>query len=596
METKKQKPLLQRLFRFAGGHKGLTVLGMVLSGVSAIVALLPVVFVWWGIGDILEIYPHVTLTEGIQKNAWLAVACAVGAMLIYVIALMLTHVAAFRIATNMKKEALRHIVNLPLGYFSNTGSGKMRRIISDSASATEAYLAHQLPDLVGAFVTPLAVVIMLFVFHWQLGLLSLISVVLSFVCMSFMFDKEQPVQMKQYQTALEDMNNDATEYVRGIPVVKTFNQSVFSFERFHSVILKYKEYVSQYAVRCRMPMVLFQTGLASTAVFLVLGAIALVGTQGNLEEFFLDFLFYLLFTPICSMLLTKIMWTSQATMMAGDAITRIEDLLAQSPLSQPEHPKVPQGFDITLENVVFTYPGGAKKAVDGVSLRIQQGQTVALVGPSGGGKSTLASLIPRFWDVEEGAVKIGGVDVREIGEAELMQHVSFVFQSTNLYKASILDNLREGKQNASMDEINAAIKAARCEDIIAKLPNGLDSVYGTKGIYLSGGEVQRIALARAILRNAPIILLDEATAFADPENEHQIQQAFRELTKGKTVLMIAHRLSTIRNADQICVISGGKMVEQGTHDQLVEHGGMYCEMWQEYNEAFVWAESEVQAP
>ncbi len=587
-EKQKQKSLLKRLYTFAGNYKHFTNLGMILSGVSAVMTLLPIIFIYQGVSEIISIYPNITLTDSVITNAWLAVISAIGAMVVYTAALMCTHIAAYRIAKNMRKIALKHIMTLPLGFFSNTGSGKLRRIISDSAGATETYLAHQLPDLVGAYTTPIAVLVILFVFDWRLGLISLAPIVLAAVSMMSGMGKNQPERIKQYQSALENMNNEATEYVRGVPVVKTFNQSVFSFERFHGVINTYKKYVSQYAYRMRIPMTMFQVFLASTPIFLVLSSIFIISGQSDMQSFFLSFFFYLIFTPIASLMLMKIMWVMQHTMVASDAIDRIDGLLSEKPLVQPKNPSIPKTADIEMKNITFTYPNTHKKAVDNVTISIKQGQTVAFVGPSGGGKTTLATLIPRFWDVDSGTVSIGGIDVKDIDNTELMRNISFVFQNTNLYKASILDNLREGKPNATIHEINKALKAAMCEEIIAKLPKGLDTIYGTKGVYLSGGEAQRIALARAILRDAPIILLDEATAFADPENEHQIQLAFNELTKGKTVLIIAHRLSTIKNADLIYVIADGKVAEQGTHDELVAKNELYSKMWAEYNNAFIW--------
>ncbi len=593
MKKQKQKSLLERLFVFAGKYKHITRLGMILSGISAVMAVFPIIYIFLGVREIVGLYPNIVLSDSIVQNAWMAVSSALGSMFVYMLALMCTHLAAFRIATNMRKSALKHIMTLPLGFFSNSGSGKIRKIIDGSAAATESYLAHQLPDLVGAYVTPIAVIVILFVFDWRLGLISLAPIIFAAVSMMSGMGKDQPMRIKQYQTALENMNNEATEYVRGIPVVKTFNQSIFSFERFHNVIKEYKKYVSEYSYRMRMPMTLFQVFLASTPIFLVISSILIISGQSDMMDFFLNFFFYLAFTPISSLMLMKIMWVMQHSMLATDAIERIENLLNEKPLKKAISPKVPQNANIEMENISFTYQNANKKAVDNVTINIKQGQTVAFVGPSGGGKTTLATLIPRFWDVESGCVKIGGVDVREIENEELMKNVSFVFQNTNLYKASILDNLREGKPNATKDEVENALKCAMCEDIIAKLPYGIETVYGTKGVYLSGGEAQRIALARAILRDAPIILLDEATAFADPENEYQIQLAMSELTKGKTVLMIAHRLSTVKNADLIYVIEDGKIAEQGTHNELVSKGGIYSKMWKEYNNAFVWKESGV---
>ncbi len=595
MEKTKEKkvPILRNLFRFAGGHKYLTILGMILSGLSAAITLLPIIFIWYGVREIVETYPVITMTESIWRNAILAVVCSLLAMAVYTAALFCTHLSAFRIARNIRQTAIAHMMKLPLGYFNTTGSGKLRRVINDSAGATETYLAHQLPDMIGAFTTPVCVLAILAIFDWRIGLISLISIVLGFIAMSITMGGDRSARIKKYQTALEDMNNEATEYVRGIPVVKTFNQSIFSFERFHRSILNYREYVIDFTYNARKPMVLFQTFLGSTPIFLVLSAIFMIGTEADPKQFFLNFFFYLLFTPICSLMLMKIMWVSQHTMMATDALDRIDEFLTEKPMAQPSIARVPSTFNIELDNISFKYPLSDVQTLSNINLDIKQGATVALVGPSGGGKSTLATLLARFWDVDSGSIKIGGIDVKDIGESELMKNISFVFQNTNLYKASILDNLKEGNPNATPKQIEAALRAARCEDIIAKLPQGVDTVYGTKGVYLSGGEAQRIALARAILKDAPIILLDEATAFTDPENEHEIQLAFNELTKGKTVLIIAHRLSTVQNADCIFLLDEGQIKESGTHEQLLQSRGLYSEMWEEYNSAFIWNESGV---
>ncbi len=592
-ETKKMS-VLQRLFKYAGNYKYLTIAGMVLSGISAVFTLLPIIYIWKVIREVVMSYPDISLTQSVSQNAWLAVAFAIGAMVVYLGALLFTHVAAYRIAKNMRKKALAHIMTLPLGFFTSNGSGKLKRIINDSAGATETYLAHQLPDIVGAITTPIVVLFILFVFDWKLGAISLLPIIIAAVSMILGMGSDQAQRIQQYQSALENMNNEATEYVRGIPVVKTFNQSIFSFKRFYNIIQDYKGYVSQYAHNMRVPMTIFQVFLASTPVFLVISSIFLISGESNMQEFFLNFFFYLIFTPISSLMLMKIMWVSQHSTLAGDSLNRIDALLENKPLTKPNNPQVPNSSTIKMENISFTYPGANKKAIDEVNLTINEGQTVAFVGPSGGGKTTLATLIPRFFDVDMGTVKIGDINVKDIDEATLMKNISFVFQNTNLYKVSILDNLREGNPNATIEEVHSALKAARCEDIIGKLPYGINTIYGTKGVYLSGGEAQRIALARAILKDAPIILLDEATAFADPENEHLIQQAFNELTKGKTVLMIAHRLSTVKNVDVIYVIKDGQIVEQGKHSGLIENKGIYSDMWNEYNNAFIWKESEVQ--
>ncbi len=590
-ESSKKQSLLKRLFIFAKGYQVLTVIGMLLSAVSTVISLLPVVFIWRCVTEIIEIYPNIVLTDTIILNAWNAVFTAVSAMIIYAIALMCTHIAAFRIAKNIRKTSLNHIMKLPLGFFTENGSGKLRRIINDNASATESYLAHQLPDLIGAYVTPITVLILLFLFDWKLGIVSLLPLIFATVAMMSGMGKDQPERLRQYQSALENMNNEATEYVRGIPVVKTFNQSIFSFKKFHDVITYYKTQVSGYSYRMRMPMTLFQVFLATTPIFLVLFSVFVINGQNDVVTYFSYFFFYLIFTPIASMMMMKIMWVMQHGMLAKDALERIDDLLQNKQLIYSDTPKSIETYDISLKNVSFTYPNSQNTAIDNVSIEIAQGQTIALVGPSGGGKTTLATLIPRFWDVDAGEVAIGGVNIKDVGQSELLSKISFVFQNANLYKASILDNLLESKPNATKEEVNFALKAARCEDIIDKLPNGINTIYGSKGVYLSGGEAQRIALARAILKDAPIILLDEATAFADPENEHEIQLAMNELTKGKTVVMIAHRLSTIKNVDKIYVIDAGKVIESGTHNELLSNEGLYYKMWNEYNNAFMWNES-----
>lgn len=585
---KKELSLLRRLFIFADTHKYLTIIGIVLSGLSAVISLLPVVFIWLGVKEIFSIYPNIVMTDKLVSYAWLAVILAVTSIIIYFVALMCTHIAAFRIAKNIRLRAISSLMNLPLGYFNENRSGKLRHIISESATQTETYLAHHLPDFVGAIVTFVSALLFLFIFDYRLGLVSLVPIALSVVSMSFMIKKQSDSGMRQYQNSLEKMNNESVEYIRGIPVVKTFGQSIFSFQKFYNVIKSYQEFVMNYTIISRMPMTFFQTFLGSMAIFLVFGGILFFTNSIDTKNFLLNFLFYLFFTPILGVMMSKIMWTSHNVLLAEDALTRIGELLSEQPLMYQADEKIPNSFDIVLKNVSFSYPKANKDAVSNVSMQIKQGTTVALVGPSGGGKSTLAALIARFWDIQKGNISIGGVNIRDMSEATLMKNISFVFQNTNLYKMSILDNLKEGKQDASEDEILAALKAARCEDIIEKFPKGIHTIVGTKGVYLSGGEAQRIAIARAILKDAPILLLDEATAFTDPENEYHIKLAFGELAKHKTVLIIAHRLSTIQNADQIYLISDGQIKEQGRHTELLQKQGEYYFMWQEYQTNFIW--------
>lgn len=592
MSLEKKTPVLKRLFVYAGNHKYFTILGMALSGISAIISLLPILFIWNAVREIFATYPNVTMSDTIVQNAWLAVISTLASMFIYFAGLMCTHVAAFRIAKNMRFAAISHLMKLPLGYFNKTGSGKLRRVINDSAAQTETFLAHQLPDLVGAMVTPIAVLCLLFVFDWRIGLISLIPTALGMLTMMKMMGPGFSDRMKQYQDALANMSNEAVEYVRGVPVVKTFGQSVYSFEKFYNTIRDYETFVLKYTLLQRMPMTVFQSFTHSMPLFLSVGGILLISGASDPKNFLLNFFFYVLFTPICSSMMMKIMWTSQNIMLCTDALDRVDELLTEEPLVQTKNAKKPNHYDIVLNNISFHYPTVETNAISDVSFRIPKGSTVALVGPSGGGKSTLAMLIARFYDVQSGSITIGDVDIRDMEESELMKNISFVFQNTNLYKASLLDNIKEGKPDATLDEVMVAVKAARCEDIIAKFPQGIDTVVGTKGIYLSGGESQRISLARAILKDAPIILLDEATAFTDPENEHLIQLAFAELAKDKTVLMIAHRLTTIQNADQIYLIADGGINEHGTHKELLAQNGQYKSMWDEYQSAFMWKESE----
>lgn len=588
MKKAKEKSVLSVLMGYAGRHKWLTFLGMFLSGISAVMVMAPVICIWLAVKEIFSVLPDVTQAENLIHYGWLAFVFAVGSMLIYFIGLMCTHISAFRTAKNLRMTALEHIVKLPLGYFNTIGSGKLRRIIDESSGQTESFLAHQLPDLVGAFVTPIATVILLFVFDWRLGLISLAPTLISFLFLMQMMGASLADGLKNYQNALEDMNNEAVEYVRGVPIVKTFGQSVFSFKRFHASIERYRNWAVKYSLRLRIPNTNYTVSVNAVSAFIAIGGAVLVGTAADFKAFLLNLIFYILFTPICVTMMNKLMWTSENTMLAKDAVRRIQSVLDVKPIAESLCPQNPQDFTISFDDVSFTYPQGEIPALDHVSFTVPQGSTIALVGPSGGGKTTAASLIPRFWDADSGSVKIGGVDVKNIATKELMKQISFVFQQTKLFKATLLDNIRESKPDATLAEVMTAVKQARCEDIIEKMPNGLHTIVGTKGVYLSGGEMQRIGLARAILKNAPIILLDEATAFADPENEYQIQLAFEQLIKNKTVLMIAHRLTTIKNADRILVLADGKVIEQGKHSELLAMNGKYKHMWEEYKTSITW--------
>ena len=582
----KKQSNLSRLLSYAGGHKYFTYVSWILSAVSALTALVPFWYIWKIINEVLKASPNFGSAQNLTHYGIMAMAYAIISYLIYIGALLCSHLAAFRIAANMRIDITEHIAKLPIGFTDSFGSGKLRKIINDSTAATETYLAHQLPDKYAAMATPVGLLALLLVFDWRLGLLSLVPVAVGFAVMSAMTGKRMEEKMRQYGNALAAMSNEAVEYVRGIPVVKTFGQSVFSFKKFKATIDEYKKWVLAYTKDMRLPMMLYTAAINGVFAFLILGAFWF--TNGTVtSEFFVNLLFYIIITPVISVTLTKIMYMSEEGMVIGDAIERIDSVLNAEPMSVGNNPQNPKDASVELENVHFSYDG-KKEAVSGISLKIKGGQTVAFVGPSGGGKSTLASLISRFFDVNSGSIKIGGVDVRDIPKDELMNTVSFVFQNSKLIKASILDNVKMGKPNATDEEVLNALKSAQCMDIIEKFPDGVNTVIGSRGIYLSGGEMQRIAIARAVLKNAPIIILDEATAFADPDNEVKVQTAFAKLSEGKTVIMIAHRLSTVRNADCIYVIADGKIAEYGNRAELIEKKGMFYKMQNDYQSSVGW--------
>ena len=582
----KKQPDLSRLMGYAGKHKYFTYASWVLAALSAFVALLPFIYIWKIVKEVLDVAPNFSEAVGLVKNGVMAMVFAVAAFLIYICALLCSHLAAFRVATNMRILATEHIAKLPLGYVDSFGSGKLRKIINDSTGATENYLAHQLPDKYAAIATPIGLLALLFIFDWRLGLLSLVPVILAFLIMSAMTGKRMAEKMKQYNNALENMSNEAVEYVRGIPVVKTFGQSVYSFKKFKGTIDEYEKWVVSYTKDLRVPMMLYTAAINGVFAFLIAGALWF--THGGVTNaFLLNLIFYIVITPVISLTLTKIMYMSENNLIVRDALERIDEVLNASPVQESKSPQKPKDGSIKLSDVHFSYDG-KKEVIRGVSMNIGAGQTVALVGPSGGGKSTLASLMARFFDVNSGSIKIGGADVREIEKKELADIVSFVFQNSRLIKASILENVKLGRPNATDEEAVAALHAAQCDDIIEKMPQGVNTVIGTKGVYLSGGEQQRIAIARAVLKNSPVIILDEATAFADPDNEVKVQKAFSSLAKNKTVIMIAHRLSTVENADCIYVIADGQVEESGSYGELIEKNGLFAKMWKDYSASVEW--------
>lgn len=582
----KQESNLSKLTGYAGKHRILLYLSWVLSVMSALLALVPFWYIWRIIHDILEVSPDFSKAEHVTRYGWSAVWFAVLSIVVYIAALMCSHLSAFRVAANIRKKLLRHITALPLGVTEKYGSGKLRRIVNSSSAATENYLAHRLPDKAGAIATPIGLLFLLLAFDWRLGLLSLVPVGLGFLIMMKMTGKDMEQKMEQYQNALSDMSNEAVEYVRGIPVVKTFGQTIFSFKRFKNTIDNYETWVIAYTKMLRLPMMFYTTAINGVFAFLIAGGILLT-RDGVTREVLLNLIFYIVITPVIGTTLTKIMFMSEDAMIVGDAMSRIEEVLREQPLPEKGGNPVPSDNSVTVEHVSYSYDG-EKEALRDVSLSIRPGEVAALVGASGGGKTTLANLVARFFDPQKGRVLIGNVDIRDIPKETLMNTVSFVFQNSRLIKASILENVRMAKPGATREEVVCALKAAQCLDIIEKLPDGIDTVVGTKGVYLSGGEQQRIAIARAILKQAPILILDEATAFADPDNEVRVQEALSALSRGKTVIMIAHRLSSIADADCIYVLQDGEIAESGTHRELVEKNGIFTRMWKNYSEAAEW--------
>ena len=583
----KKQSSLSRILSYAGGHKKLTLLGCILSALSAVLGLIPYVCVWLAARNVLEAWPSPSGVSGLSRWGWTAVWTAIGSIALYFAALMSTHIAAFRTARNIRRTAMAHVLKLPLGFFTGNRSGRLRKLIDDNAGLTEDLLAHKLPDLAGTIVTPVAAIVMLFLFDWKMGLLCLVTMVLALLSMCLMMGGKNAGFFHRYQKEIERMSGEAVEYVRGIPVVKMFQQTVYSFKAFYAAIRDYSDLASQYAMSCRIGQTCFLTFI-NGAFALLIPAALLLSSGGDVRTVLVNFIFYALFAPACGQMINRIMYMSEAVMEADEAVGRLDEILDQKPMEESKVQKRPENAAVAFDHVTFTYPGADRPALDDVSFSVRPGQVTALVGPSGGGKTTAASLIPRFWDTDSGTVAIGGINVRELNTEDLMRQVAFVFQDTRLFKESLLENIRAARPEASRDEVLSAARAAQCDDILEKLPQGLDTVVGTKGIYLSGGEQQRIALARAILKDAPIVVLDEATAFADPENEHQIQKAFEALTKNKTVLMIAHRLSTVQNADSIIVLSDGRVIEQGSHESLLALHGVYTGMWEDYQRSAQW--------
>jgi ATP-binding cassette subfamily B protein len=583
----KEKSILKRFIPFMGNKKTLLPLALVLSGASAVLNMIPFVMVWYIARQIL-LNPAASELTNIGLYAWLAFGTAIAGVVVYFLALMCSHLAAFRVEVGLQKVGMAKLLNMPLGFFDQHASGKLRKIVNDSASTTHSFLAHQLPDMAGTVLSPVILIVLIFTMNWRMGVASLIPIILGFITMRFMMNSKGQEFQKQYYDALEEMSSESVEYVRGIPVVKTFGQSIYSFRKFYNSIMHYKEMVHAYTLLWRSPMSFYTIIMQSAAFFLMLMGIFLIGSGGNIALILADYIFYLMISPIFTMLLMKSMYFQQNSMIAKQAIDRIDNLFKYPEMVYPSSPMSVTSHTVEFRNVTFAYNGADKNAVDGISFKLQEGETVALVGASGGGKTTIARLAARFFDVDRGEVLLGGVNVKAISKQDLMNQISFVFQNTHLYKGTLRENIVFGKEGVTEEAVQKAVDLSQSRTIIDAQKNGLETVIGSKGTYLSGGEQQRIALARAIVKDAPIVLLDEATAFADPENEHLIQKALHELSKGKTTLMIAHRLTSVKNVDRILVIDEGRIVEQGTHDALVAENGLYSRMWHEYQQSVAW--------
>ncbi|WP_333858943.1 ABC transporter ATP-binding protein [Clostridium sp.] len=587
MQAEKKKFILKRFTPYMGKKKILLPTALVLSGLSAVLNIVPFMLVWYITRDILS-DPHSINLTSISFYAWLAFGSAIGGIVVYFFALLSSHLAAFRVEIGMQKVGMEKILSMPLGFFDKHSSGKIRKIVNDGAGTTHSFLAHQLPDMAGSVVSPIILIVLIFTVDWRMGLASLVPIALGFITMRFMMNAEGKKFQKLYFDSLEEMSSESVEYIRGIPVVKTFGQSIFSFKRFYNSILKYKEMVHAYTLLWQKPMSFYSTVMQSAVFFLIPMAIFLIGRGENIPLVLADFVFYILVSPIFTMLLMKSMHFQQNTMIAQQAIDRLDSLLDYGSMSYMKNNKNIKNHSLEFKNVVFSYEGSHKPAIDKISFKLNQGETIALVGASGGGKTTIARLAARFWDVDEGEVLVGGINVKDVPKKELMNNISMVFQNTRLFKDSLRENIVFGKENVKEEEINKAVDFSQSREIVENLPEGLDTVIGSKGTYLSGGEQQRIAIARAIVKDAPIVLLDEATAFADPENEHLIQKALKELSRGKTTLMIAHRLTSVQNVDRILVIEKGKIAEEGSHEDLLNRGGLYKAMWEEYQKSVAW--------
>ena len=585
---------LKRLGAYMGGRKYLLPCSVALSAVNGLLSLVPFILLWLVVRTLLIAKGNLSNTPLIDYALW-AFVISVANVLLYFLALMLSHLAAFRIETNMRRKAMQRLMRAPLGYLDEQNTGRMRKIIDEDSGQTHTFVAHLLPDVASCIVAPIGVIVLLFAVDWQLGTAAMIPLIGAIGIMGYMMNPKNNQFQRLYLDAQEKMGAEAVEYVRGIPVVKVFQQTVFSFKRFYDSIISYRDLVIKCTLVWRTPMSFYILAINAFAFILVPTAIILIGLGGDTSTIIANVILYVVIAPLIASNVMKAMYLSQDLFMANEAVERLEQLTDIAPLSQHDEPKRAEAYDIRFNDVSFRYEGAEKDAVSHINLTIPEGKTVALVGASGSGKTTIARLIPRFWDVRQGSVTIGGIDVRDMRKDELMRNVSFVFQNTRLFKTSLIENLRYGNPDATTEQINRAIDLSQSREIIDRLPQGLDTIIGAEGTYLSGGEQQRIVLARAILKDAPIVVLDEATAFADPENEQLIRKALAHLTQGKTVLMIAHRLTTVQDADSIVVVDNGKIVEQGTHKELLSREKQYHRMWNEYQQSVSWKLSSIKS-
>ena len=578
---------LKRLGAYMGRRKWLLPCSVGLSAVNGLLSLVPFILLWLVVRMLLTAERDLADTP-LWDYALAAFIVSVTNVLLYFAALILSHLAAFRIETNMRRKAMQRLMRVPLGFFDTQNTGRMRKIIDEDSGQTHTFVAHLLPDVASCVVAPIGVIVLLFSVDWQLGAAAMIPLIGAIGIMGYMMNPKNNQFQRLYLDAQEKMGAEAVEYVRGIPVVKVFQQTVFSFKRFYDSIISYRDLVIKCTLVWHTPMSFYILAINAFAFVLVPTAIILIGHGGDTTTIVANVILYVVIAPLIASNVMKAMYLSQDLFTANEAVERLEQLTHIAPLSQHDDPKRAEAYDIRFNNVSFRYEGAEKDAVSHINLTIPEGKTVALVGASGSGKTTIARLIPRFWDVRHGSVTIGGVDVRDMRKDELMHNVSFVFQNTRLFKTSLIENLRYGNPDATTEQINRAIDLSQSREIIDRLPQGLDTVIGAEGTYLSGGEQQRIVLARAILKDAPIVVLDEATAFADPENEQLIRKALAHLTQGKTVLMIAHRLTTVQDADSIVVVNDGEIVEQGTHEELLSEEKYYYRMWNEYQQSVSW--------